>query len=276
MSQPLDEILDRCVDAVHSGRDPEGILRDHPEAADTVRPLVGIAGELEALPAPKPDTERMMRGLARILTQQGEPARKKRFFLLRTSFLVRAAAVLLAVLVVGAGAARVASPTVPGDWLYPVKRLAERIRYALAASPEGRAELLLTSSDERLEEALKKHQRGNGIDKVILHEMLRYAHRAFEAGPALPDVHRAIHIERVACACRVHRESLERLRKRVPAEDQRFLDECIQTCDERCQCLHALRQGSSEASWPPPAGTLRNWVDRFPEHPPEHSRQEDR
>lgn len=245
MNRQVEEILDRCIHAARSGKDPEAILREHPEAAEEVRPLLQLASALQSLPAPVPRVARMMSAVAKAATEQTRapaPSRHKRkFILLRLPVLARAAILLLAALGAGWGTVGAASSAVPGDLLYGVKRLAEQIRFSVTVSPENQAHLLVSFSNERLREVVKKHERGGGIDAELLTRMLDHARDALVAGTGLSAASRNMLAARVASLHRFQGEALEHLEEQVTPQENQVIQSVLQVCRRRCECLAELQ-----------------------------------
>ena len=68
----IETILDECIEQIRAGKRAEDVLKKHPDAADELRPLLGISQNLEALPDPVPSVEGLMRAMSQQITQ---PAR---------------------------------------------------------------------------------------------------------------------------------------------------------------------------------------------------------
>ena len=271
MNPRIEDILDRCIEAACAGRDPETILQQHPELADEVRPLLEIAAGLEALPAPSASSRKMMTAMAKAFSQQaksGAQAGRSKFFLARHPVLARAAAILLVVLIVGWGTVNASSSAIPGDILYRVKMLAERVRYSLTVNPEGEAELLIAFSDERLREAVRKHQQGGGIDVRLLGEMLDHARHALEKGFDMDDSGRDILIQRVTGLHHVQKRCLEQLKASAGPQEKQVIVPFLEVCTSRCSCLEHMG-GSCECCVrsEPSADVLREWMEKFPPTP---------
>jgi len=230
-----EDILDRCLETARSGGDPEDILREHPEGADELRPLLALAAELGALPEPEVSVPGLMRSLTHLLREEPEarPARRKiRFF--SGAVLARAAAIFLCVGLLGWGAVAASQTALPGDLLYPVKLLTERARFVLTIDKEARAELRIVFSEKRLMEAVRKHREGGGLDKDLLRAMLDEAERALDAGPGLPEASRGLLYSRVAYLSDFQKSVLEQLKRRVASDEQKTLAPFIDACDQRC------------------------------------------
>ncbi len=71
MADEIERILDQCLDEARGGGDPEAILRQHAEVADEVRPLLALAGEMAALPAPQPTANGLAKLFARLAVDAG-------------------------------------------------------------------------------------------------------------------------------------------------------------------------------------------------------------
>jgi hypothetical protein len=84
-----------------------------------------------------------------------------------TPYAMRALAVGLAIVVIGASTALVSSGTVSDDALYSVKITSEQVRLALATSPEDRAVVELTIAEHRLAEATALATLGNEDDAIV-------------------------------------------------------------------------------------------------------------
>jgi hypothetical protein len=252
----IEELLGRCLEAARSGGDPEELLRQHPEVAGEVRPLLALAAELEELPEPAPSMSAMMRTLARLATSTpaAGPARPRiRFF--SRAVLARAAAVFLCVALLGWGTVAASSGALPGDMLYPVKLLTERAQFFLTVNTEARAELRIVFSGERLKEALRKHEGGGGIDKALLQSMLDEAQRALDAGPDIPEARRGLFFSRIAYLSDFQKNILEQLKGRVGPEEQQvltpFIDACSQRCGRMCRMMGCggRQGGASRPGW---------------------------
>lgn len=154
LAQALDLLLER-------GDEADARLEGDPALAGELEPLLGLAEQLQALPAaPSPGAEFRAR-LAAELREAPEPrslaprpqvvqAGLARRLWRSTAFMAAAAATF--VLFLGSGATYASANALPGDWLYPVKRAAELARAWLV--PGDDIGLHLQLADRRLDEAL--------------------------------------------------------------------------------------------------------------------------
>ncbi len=236
MAEERDEVLDLCVEAARRGEDPEAVLRQHADVAGDVRPLLALALELAALPAPQPSAAGMARLFTRLAAEEAAPALPRRlFFTIRRRVLAVAAALL--VLLGGWGLIGASASAVPGDWLYPLKRLSERVSYALTLDASDRAELRISFADERLREAVRKHERGDGIDRRLLAAMLVEAVEALEQGSRLPATDRDLLARRLACSCEFQCRVLSELAGRASESERAAIEPYKAACEARCTCM---------------------------------------
>src|SRR3989337_1713397 len=131
-TESLAGVLDRCLARVQSGAATvEDCLRDYPELADQLGPLLRTALQAGDLLAPSgPTAAYQAASEGRLLNQ------------------LRAAQIGS-----GVGVAGAAAGSLPGDRLYGVKRGLEEVSLALSRTSAGDAGLLLGFAERRLAEA---------------------------------------------------------------------------------------------------------------------------
>ncbi len=278
MISQVEELFDRCIEEARAGRDPEVTLREHPEAAKEVRPLLALAGEMARLPAPPPSEVSLAKVFAHLAAELAPPAAdtlkqelergtpvneedprvprpssylgvrggasgktndaapaspapvrpRKRFLSLRVAGW--AAAAVFLILLAGWGMVSASAGALPGDWLYPIKRFTERATYVLTVGPDHRAELRIRFADQRLEEVVRMHRQGSGIDAQLLRAMLDEAIRAFDATDQLPEASRNLVMERATCSCQFRCRMLSELDRTASAEERKALQPFINAC----------------------------------------------
>jgi hypothetical protein len=236
MSAQAEEILDRCIEEKRFGKDPERILGEHPDLAGEVRPLLALVDRLGELSAAETDNSPLFRTIANLAVASPADGSSEESGVLRcwTSRATRAAAGILIFLVLGWGAATASAAAVPGDLLYPVKLLTERVKFFLAVNAEEKAELRIVFADRRLREALKKHRAGGGIDKELLKKMLEHARLALEEIPDGQETSRGFMTSRVAATSELHKRLLQQVQAEATPEEAKELQPFIDRCG--CQC----------------------------------------
>jgi hypothetical protein len=164
----FENVLDECLACIAAGETLDACLRQHPQDAAALRPLLTSAAELTALPRPEPSTEAVDAGRRRMLTAFREQksssgastpsfsrcvAQVREFFVPGQGMQVRHAlrfglALLFALLVAAQLVVDASAGAIPGDPLYGVKRSWEGARLALTFRERDR-ELLLEDLVER-------------------------------------------------------------------------------------------------------------------------------
>jgi len=177
-TESLAGVLDRCLARVQAGAATvEDCLRDYPELADQLGPLLRTARQAGDLLAPSGPTAayraaseaRLLNRLrAAQVVERGErsrvierPTRKRTFAWLgsppawKSAYALAGLALALALALIGSsiGVASAAAGSLPGDELYGVKRGLEELSLALSASSAGDAALLLDFAERRMAEA---------------------------------------------------------------------------------------------------------------------------
>lgn len=132
----FDSLLNECLDAVLAGETTiEGCLERYPQYADLLRPELQAAVLVSRLKSPQM-AEGSVRDLeARLRTRMQTPRPRNVIHIAGLTFSRAAAAVMIAFLLIfgsGAGVVAASANTIPGDTLYPVKRLWELLILLLA------------------------------------------------------------------------------------------------------------------------------------------------
>jgi len=150
--RPNPEDLERALAEIQaSGLTAEEFLARRSDAA-ALAPLLEVAGRIarDAASAPRLSQRAFAAGERRVLThfRAHSRAAPARFLHLRWAVALVA---LIAALGTGVGAASASSAALPGDLLYPIKRLVESTQLALAPPP-ARPALQIQQAEVRLQE----------------------------------------------------------------------------------------------------------------------------
>ncbi len=164
----LTDILDECLQQLNQGASIEDCLTPYPSAAAQLAPLLRLAQQVRALrqdeelshAALQGARQKVLREAVRLKEAQGSSPAVRRIPwrvslqpLLRRSMAAVAAASLLLVMVLGTGAVAASANSLPGDTLYPVKRVSEEVRLLLAFDQQTKAQLQRDMDERRIEEA---------------------------------------------------------------------------------------------------------------------------
>ena len=156
MKREFDNILNECLDRLAQGESLEGCLETYPDHADELAPVLRMAQATQQFAAtvnPRPDFK--AQALYR-LTQSMAEGRHKRKTIRWLPVMARPVILTVAVallLVGGAGATTVAAnSSVPGQPLYFVKMMKERVLLIVPRSDIAKARLQADLADARGEE----------------------------------------------------------------------------------------------------------------------------
>ena len=243
MKSKIDELFDRLLEEVSSGRDLEECLKEYREDADELRSLLSLAREIFNLPAPEPDsaaiehTVKKVREIVPALQSKGRfPGR---LFSLQPVF-VRAIAAAVLLIAIGWTTVVLSARSLPGDLLYPVKCLCERIEFIVTTSPEGKAELHLRCAGRRTDEFVFTFKEGEKINAELLNAMLREKRLAMECS-ALLDTARCKKMAEKMKECNEYQMAvLENVKRRAPACDTQMINEALDSCIDCDRCIERL------------------------------------
>jgi hypothetical protein len=176
----FDSILDECLARMTAGESVDACLRDYPQHAAALRPLLDVALQLHARPSPQPSAGAVRTGQQRMLAALREQKRARdvstsplsryagqvrEFFMpkggMQTRHVLRFAVAMVLVLFVGTNLAVVTSASsIPGDPLYGVKRSWEEARLTLTIRAGDREQLREQLVERRQVEVREMVQQG--------------------------------------------------------------------------------------------------------------------
>lgn len=161
MMPNLDEsILDDCLLEIAAGRlSVEDCLRLYPQEAAQLEPLLSVAARVHSVPKPPALSAEKRRAieqqlLSRAVQSKTRMASGRTVAAARRSLRLRfslAVAALTALLLAGAGTVTASASSVPGELLYPIKRLSEQVSISLASSAD-QAAIHVDLAQRRLDE----------------------------------------------------------------------------------------------------------------------------
>ncbi len=180
MRRNIDDLLDQLLIEIEKGKCVEDCLKDNPEFASELEPLLKVALEVSKLPKPEPRIEAVNETLLKIRRIQPESKKTAQKFSFGRIFsfqpaIIRVAAIVLLVVLIGWSSIALSTRSVPGDLFYPVKIVTERVQYILTADEEGRVHLHLTFAHKRANELAKSFKRKNQLNRKLMSLMLNEA-----------------------------------------------------------------------------------------------------
>lgn len=157
MPRKIEDIFNECLEAILDGRTVEECLREHPDEAEELRPLLETSaamtrGIASIEPGPALKTSVMLR-LDEALQERYKREQKRRpLFHGGQPKWATAVAVVLVILIIGGVSTTASARSQPDDLLYPVKLAAEQARLALTFSEPARTDLRLQMAETRVNE----------------------------------------------------------------------------------------------------------------------------
>ena len=250
MKKTPEELLDICLEMASRGEDWEAFLARYPDSLREVEPLVLLAREVREASGPAETTApgasaallRLGRELAKRERQKEEPAHRTWGWLWGSAW-AKAAFAGIVMLVLGASSVELSARAVPGNFLYPVKILTERVHFALTSDLEERVELRLTFSERRLSEIVKTLKEGKGADRELITEMLDEARAALSDASQLPETRSAAYKSRIASLEEFQKDRLRSVEDMVPADRRQDVDEAIGMCDQGWARMREMMSG---------------------------------
>lgn len=154
MNDVPEAVLQESLDFMEQGESIEQILARYPEQAKTLRPFLETAIQLATL-APQPSLAARQQSqqafLAHAESLRATPIRPSGWYRMR-QLLLPLVSLAVVLILFGTTAVFVSSSAIPGDALYPVKRLVENVRLNRAGDPETAVALAEQYRQERIRE----------------------------------------------------------------------------------------------------------------------------
>lgn len=262
MKKPIEEILDICLEKIKEGIPLEEILGQYPDYADELKELLAIAKDMKDAPLPEPSD----RGLAYCLVRLGEALQLQkqktrkvkipRLLYFPSSVWVKALVFALVIIFISWGTVTLSANSLPGDLLYPIKFITEKVKFFLTANPGGKVELRLIYSEERMQELVRHLEKRKDLNTELLKAMLDEATLALEDISRLPEPEGPVYFSRLQYLNAYQKDVLENLKSKVTSPDQEEeLENAIRMCGNRTQWMSRMRiRGVSPGKWGPHCG----------------------
>lgn len=259
MEQNIELLLDICIDEMQKGRSIDECMASYPQYANQLKPLLQLAEQIEDLPIPMPSSEAISAALINVgkemepnsasiekqealVTNRSIRKMKRKTFsflnIFRKPKLVWALSTFLFFVIIFS-AATVSASSVPGDILYPMKLVTEKVKFLLTFDSYNKAELRLTFSDRRLNELVTVLQQSNTLDTNLLKDMLDEAKLALDENE-IPVDKASIFSAKLKHVNAYQKTVLENIRPRVQTSNRQIIDEAINMCDRRGRWMNGI------------------------------------
>jgi Domain of unknown function (DUF5667) len=258
MTNDIERELDACLERIASGESIEEALGGYDAAcADELRPLLELAWDLSSVSDPVIEEAATARLLAATAAPSKHPSPRPLAHVFTDFFnpvvLARAATIAIAVLCLGWGATVTSASAVPGDFFYPIKILTERARFHLTVGADGKAELRIVFSANRLKEAILKHEREGDLDESLLEEMLEEARLAVIEGDTLTGASKHLILTQATALTHYQRQTLSDLHANASEHVRNEVGPWMERCESRCQwmCGMMMEKSGMAMEWGP-------------------------
>ena len=252
MKQNIEEILDRLITQMQEGQAVDDLLRAYPEYADELRPLLVLAHQINKLPKPEPDARAVdvvVKKARKSITGE-QPARRFSLWrlIVQHPVAVRTVALVTVLLVAVVTTVSLSAYSLPGDLLYPVKKLTEDVQFFLTVDAEGRARLHVRFADERTYELSCLLKKKAQIDEELFAAMLQQIRAAIDCTEFL-DEETTVEIVGHLDSCNHHQMALLEETKQSECDFEiEALEEAIKTCIEQRNCIECMKDGNGRQS----------------------------
>jgi hypothetical protein len=250
MKRTPEELFDICLEMASRGEDWKAFLLTYPDCAREVEELVVLTQDIGeasgSVEDPAPGASAALLRLGRELAkreQQKEEMEQRKWGWLWGSAWTKAAFAGIVMLLVGASSVELSARTGPGDFLYPVKILTERVHFALTSDLYERVELRLTFSERRLSEVERKLKEGKGADRELVSGMLDEARAALSDAAKLPESKSSAYRSRIASLEEFQKHRLRAVKAMVPAALHKDVEAAIGMCDQGWMRMHEMMSG---------------------------------
>ncbi|NOZ63703.1 MAG: hypothetical protein GXO71_01935 [Caldiserica bacterium] len=246
MRNSFEEILDICLERIKRGDDLDKILQDYPAHADELREILLLAKRMKDIPSPEPSRRKIATCLLKIGEKLQEQKKQKHRASLSEWFAppfliwARALALALIITLISWGTINLSANTVPGDILYPLKSITEKVKFFLTVNPQGKVELRIIYSEERMQELLTLLDKKGNLEPRLLQAMLEEASKALENISRLPKEEKTIYLSRLEYLHAYQKDTLETLQDSVPPPQKKYLAEAIQMCGKQMQQMKMM------------------------------------
>jgi hypothetical protein len=168
-SEHINAIVEECLEALLSAESSlDEILARYPDHEAALRPALQIALLTRRLKKPVLEDARVDALEMRLRGQMLVQSRRTSIFAPYRKLAAMIAIVFLLALGTGGGAVAASASSVPGDFLYPLKRFWEAIILALSSLNDSQDDVWLQLAGTRLDEAETLAESGTGDSTILI------------------------------------------------------------------------------------------------------------
>lgn len=240
MKKKIEEILDILLGEIREGKSIDACLREYPEYADELRPLLMLATRIEDTSLPQVDPAAFNRAMAKINSLEEQRKAKNNLFTLRILIfrpvILKTAFIVLVFTFILSMTFSFSADSLPGDFLYPVKCFCEKTQLATTFGNKRKAKLHLKLADRKTEDFILTFEKEEKINKELLNGMLNEASKALEYCKFLPSDKCSDLMLKTKECCQNQMKVLQIIKPLVSDSDYSLVAEAINACSLHCQC----------------------------------------
>lgn len=255
MKKGLEEILDICLDRIRvNGDTVEQCLGSYPEHAAELEPLLRAAlsvTETSSTIKPRPEFERVAK--YRLLSAlEAKEAKKTERQMPLWGWQRRWAvvfAVIVVLLLVGSGTITASASSLPGDTLYPVKTVTEKVQEFFTRGNEAKASFNIKLAQRRINELESLSDGNRSIPQSLLNTMNAETDRAIETLGQQKAV-KAELVTRLLDTTSKQNTALTKVIEKAPSEAKSKLQEALKRSESAHGRALSLREKMQEMEKP--------------------------
>ncbi len=261
----------------------EEVVARYPEYAQRLVPLLEVALRVVSTTAPQLSDEAMDaiqgRLLRRTVELQARPRAENRRLAVFSQWMPRfrllpvTLVLLVALLMSGVWVSSATAASLPGDVLYPLKRMTERVQLGLALSETGRIWLHIRFAERRLEEVQAVLEQRGQLDETTLAEVGDETEAALASAEQLSDDQVEV-LTTLATLTERQQAVLAAVKDKAPPQAQAGLTRAMERSrrgHERAQVALQGRHQKPPAPTPHPTHTPQPAYTPKPTHTPKPS-----
>lgn len=236
-----EEILDLCWQKLARGLPIEEILKEYPQFREEIEELITIAREIKQIPKPPfpPSAlDTCLLKVGRALQEQKQKYKTSNKWLPPLKNILNPLPVKLIltsfiIIIFFWGSLRLSADTLPGNLLYPLKRLTEKIKVLLVTTAEDKIELHLIYSDKRMQELINYIQEKGELEPKLLEEIISELILALKNTNNLDSPSKKVYLSRIKYMNAHHREMFEEISKKIPPSQKEMVLKAMRMCNMR-------------------------------------------
>lgn len=242
MKQRIEDVLDELISEIAKGKSIGDCVSKYPQHENELRSLLELALSISEVPRPAPDVEAVQAAVKRLQKSAAKPKRMnlRGFFTLKM-LPMRAIAVLLFLFVFEVTTVSLSAKSLPGHFLYPVKRFAEDVQHILTLDSEGMVRHHVVLAGRRTNEWAASVEPDVPLNCVLLDEMIQEIGHAIGHLGQLDTESRA-RLLGLIYECHLFQvEVLERTQDGACNCNIKEIERALKNCMEHRECLECLK-----------------------------------